>query len=510
MDIDTMTVLARRLGVDPTGRAEVWRARAAQDEPVIERVRSSRVRVSSPRRARRVSPADATSRGRASLPSWERAPDERVADRVERALASIGEQRALNAFTAVFADRARRRARELDGRDAQGAPRGPLHGAVIAVKDLMAVQGYRASAGTRAFHATVAVEVAVIIERLTAAGAVLVGATNLHALAFGAFSTSGDAGVVGNPLRAGAVAGGSSGGSAAAVASGMIDLAIGTDTAGSIRIPGAACGVVGLKGTYAAAPTGGLYPLAPSLDHVGPMTRTVTDAARAWSVIRGDQRMRPFTRPMSLAGVVIGEPSAYSREYLDPPVLDVVDSALATAVGLGARVETIDVPGLDLAPALMLCTIGAEALDVHLGLLRSRAVELPDDVRLRLEVAMLVSGADYARAQRLRRQLTREMNAVLDRVDMLLLPTLPVTVPLVKDIDGMAGGRWPMRSAMSRLTAPFNLTGQPALTLPWGSDPHGGGIGVQVVGAHGDEPTVLQVASALEAARLDTVSSWQG
>lgn len=423
-----------------------------------------------------------------------------MADRVERSLTHIAAVSELNAFTTVFADEARRAARELDDRDARDQPRGPLHGAVFAVKDLMAVRGHRVSAGTHAFHTEIAQADAQVIRSLCAAGAVLVGATNLHALAFGPFSTSSDFGVVGNPLRPGAVAGGSSGGSAAAVASGAVDFALGTDTAGSIRIPAAACGVVGLKGTFGAAPTDGVSALAATLDHVGPLTRTVADAAAVWSAISAQPAMRGC--PKSLEDVVIGDPVPYARAALDAPVQSALDSALATATRLGARVVPVDVPGLDLAPALMLCTIGPEALTLHLNLLRSRAEELPGDVRLRLEAALLVSEADYERAQHLRATLRADLDEVTSRVDVLMLPTLPVTIPLVGTIGGTSSYGLPFRSAMSRLTAPFNLTGQPALTIPWGRDPDGGGIGVQVVGAPHGERTVLHVASALEAARL--------
>ncbi|GAB3493423.1 amidase [Flexivirga lutea] len=505
--MEVMTELARRLGVPATGRQDRWQERAAQDETTIEQVRAARA---APGVAPCVRPgrdhwAPARSAD-AGAPSWSTPGGEKVAERVEQALARIEQQHELHAFTAVFAQRAREQAAELDRRTARGEPRGPLHGALLAVKDLVAVRGERMSGGTDAFRAEVATADAEVVQRLTRAGAVLVGATNLHPLAFGPFSAGPGLVDVVNPLCPSVVAGGSSGGSAAAVASGAVDMALGTDTAGSIRIPGAACGVVGLKGTFGAAPTGGVYPLASSLDHVGPLTGSVTDAALAWSVMIGAPSA-DVRRPESLTGLIVGEPSAFVRRYLDPPVLTALDRALSCVADLGARVQTIEAPTLELAPALMLCTIGPEALDVHLHLLRDRADELPDDVRLRLEAAMLVTGADYARAQRLRRQLTAELNAALGSVDVLLSPTLPITPPSLDGLDGMTAGGWPARSAMSRLTAPFNLTGQPALTLPWGRDQVGGGIGIQLAGACGDERTVLSVALALEA-EADPSARW--
>ena len=494
--ITTMTARARRLGVSAFEREELWRERVVQDVAAIQTLRSAESAPVFDIDAARGMPQLPVTR---SAPSWELGPGQTVTQRVERALALIEEHRALNAFTAVFAERAHRHARQLDINDSHGVPRGPLHGAVLAVKDLMAVRGHRATAGTRAFDGELTATDALVLQRLTAAGAVLVGATNLHALAFGPFSTSSDWGVVGNVLRSGAVAGGSSGGSGSAIASGSVDIALGTDTAGSIRIPGAACGVVGLKGTFGSAPTDGVHPLAPTLDHVGPMTRTVRDAALAWSVMCGEPI--PTGVPTSLETVVIGEPSAFCREYLDPPVEGAFRAALDAAVDLGAQVVPVDVPRLHLAPALMLCSIGPEALQTHLHLLRYRADELPPDVRLRLEMAMLVSEAEYERAQCLRQHLRDELEDAMAQVDVLMLPTLPIATPLVTQIEGMTGGGWPVRSAMSRLTAPFNLTGQPALTLPWGADPDGGGIGVQIVGGRHREQTVLQIAAALEATR---------
>lgn len=366
------------------------------------------------------------------------------------------------------------------------------------MKDLIAVRGHQTTAGTHALQAPRSSQDAPVLAALVAAGAVLVGTTNLHALAFGPFSTSSDFGPAVNPRSPGSVAGGSSGGSAAAVASGAVDLALGTDTAGSIRIPASACGVVGLMATFGAVTTCGVLPLAPTLDHVGPIARTVREVAAAWFAMTGAP-LATTSPSGSLRELRIGVPTTYVHEHLDTEVAAVLADALLEAGRRGAVVEEVEVEELDLAPAIMHCTIGPEALDVHGDLLCERGADLPTDVRLRLEAAMFVSAGDYVRAQRLRRRLTASVSAAVCAVEVLVLPTLPVVPPALDALEAVAGdGRWPVRSAMSRFTAPFNLTGHPALSIPRGTDSHGAGIGLQVVGAHHDEATVLEVGAALE------------
>lgn len=418
-----------------------------------------------------------------------------MADRVEQALATIEAAAAAHVYTCVLAQEARGTARALDARARSGAPMGPLYGALVAVKDIVAVRGRSITGGTRALQLPADDQDAEVVARLRAADAVLIGMTNLHALAFGPFSTSSDEGPVVNPRRPDAVAGGSSGGSAAAVAMGTADLAIGTDTAGSIRIPSSVCGVVGLKGTYGRAPTAGVYPLAPTLDHVGPIGRTVDDVAIGWEVVTG----APVDASPSLAGVVIGDPGADIRNSLDPAVREALEGALHAAADLGARIRAVNIPTLPLAAAAMLCTIGPEAADVHRDLLQQHAELLPPDVRLRLEAGIFVSAADYARAQRLRARLRAELSASLTEVDLVLLPTLPIIAPALDALDAQVGdGTWTLRAAMSRFTSLANLTGHPALTLPWSEDHDGGGIGIQLIAAHQREDVLLGVARTLE------------
>ena len=422
-----------------------------------------------------------------------------MAGRVEEALASIDAAAEGNAFTCVLAQEARETARILDERARSGELMGRLYGASIAVKDIMAVSGQVVSAGTRAFKGRLADRDAEVVRRLRAADGVVIGMTNLHALAYGPFSTSSDSGPVRNPRRLDAVAGGSSGGSAAALAMGAVDLAVGTDTAGSIRIPSALCAVVGLKGTYGEAPMTGVQPLAPSLDHVGPMARTVSDAALAWEVMSG-ARLDPALNPReSLEGVVVADLGDAVRAGLDPPVRDGLEAALAAAVRLGARVRPVELPDLHRAPGVMLCTIGPEALEVHRTLLQHRASLLPADVRLRLEAGAFVQAADYVRAQQLRARLSDQLSAALMVADVVLLPTLPIIAPALDALEAtVSDGAWSTRAAMSRFTLLANLTGHPALTIPWARDHSGAGIGVQLIGPRHGEGVLTGIAAALE------------
>ncbi|MGB3829613.1 MAG: amidase [Ornithinimicrobium sp.] len=506
-----LLAIAAGAGVDVRDRVTLWRERVAQDRPMIELVRSADVKYgviqnrTSASRARitahRRRPAG-LDRGRLPHPSWTLRPGESVSSRVDEALSIINASAGTHAFVGVFAEEARADARALDERARAGDRMGALYGAIVAVKDIISVRGWSMSGGSRALRCPIADQDAEIVRRLRSADGVLIGTTNLHALAYGPFSTSSDSGPVRNPLRPDAVAGGSSGGSAAALVVGAVDLAVGTDTAGSIRIPGALCAVVGLKGTYGEAPMAGVHPLAPSLDHVGPMARSVTDAAVGWEVLSG-MGLDPALRVReSLQGIVVADLGDAVREGLDPPVRAAFDSALETAVSLGARVRHIDLPDLHRAAGVMLCTIGPEALDVHRELLRDRATLLPEDVRLRLEASIFVQASDYVRAQRLRVRLAAQLNAALEVADVVLLPTVPIIAPALDALEGkVSDGAWTTRAAMSRFTLLGNLTGHPAVTIPWARDHAGAGIGIQLIGAHRGEAEMLSVGSALEHAR---------
>lgn len=503
-DDDTASALlavAEAHGLQDADRAALWRERLDEDRPIVRMVHDARLE-------RDVAPVDlrhlvaerparphhAAKRARADF-----RPDGSVSEKVEAALERIAASSELNAFTRVLTDEARKAAADLDRRIGRGEAVGPLAGRLVAVKDLIDVAGQPTTGGTRALHRPEPNQDAACVSRLREAGAVVIGLANLHALAYGALSTSSDHGAVANPHRPYAVAGGSSGGSAAAVAAGLVDLALGTDTAGSIRIPAAHCGVVGLKPTFGRVPTSGVQALGPSLDHVGPITSTVTDAAMALAVLSDQPFDAPAIRRTSLEGITVGIPGDYFFDHLDGEVRAAIDTAVDAVRELGGEVQEVRLPTVALAPGVQLCTLSPEAFEVHERLLRERGDQLPDDVRLRLEVGMFRSAPEYLRAQRLRSVMQREMYDALTDADVLLAPTLPVpAVPIGARHLEVEGARWTAQFAVTRLTMPFNLTGFPALSLPWDEDSGGGRIGVQLAGRPMDEVTLLGVAHALE------------
>lgn len=418
--------------------------------------------------------------------------------RVDAQLDRIRRGTALNAFIEVDEAGARAQTDAV----AAGARAGRLAGVTVAVKDLVAVRGLSVTGGTRAFAPSLAAEDAPVVARLRAEGAVIVGTTNLHELAYGITSANPHFGAVGNPRGAGRTPGGSSGGSAAAVAAGMADLAIGTDTAGSIRIPASCCGIVGFKPSYDVLPRDGVLDLAPSLDHVGPMAANVADAAVMFEVMAG-------LEPGRVTGAVAGlssrrfrlvRPANFFTDAVAPEVARVFGAAMERLQGAGFTVAERTVADIDLAPSVQFFTICAEASQTHedLGLLGPEG--LGEDVRVRLEIGRFLPAVGYVRAQRLRRHLFNQLVMALDGGDALVTPTLLVTAPPAgaATVD-VGGANLPVHTALTRCTAPFNLAGMPALTLPCGNDADGLPVGFQVVGRPGADIAVLGIAAAVEA-----------
>ncbi len=514
MDDGMMAEIAASFRVDGTARLDDWRERVGQDSALIDAVRAL-TPASSDLDVDRYRPSGSgpSGSGAAAMEpatgphTWDRRDGESFTEHVEQALASIEANADLNAFTQIFPREALTQARALDARLARGESVGPFAGAIVAVKDIMAVRGSHISGGTAALHSAPGDD-SVVVARLRAAGGIIIGTANLHALAYGPFSTSSDFGPVRNPLNKTVVAGGSSGGSAAAVASGLADIAVGTDTAGSIRMPAALCGVVGLKPTYSLVPSKGAQPLAASLDHIGPLARTVSDAHAALNAmlgIHGNEAKAAdssqFSPNLPLTGITIGLADSYVDALLTPPIRKAFEQAKELMRELGAKVLSLPLPALSAAPGIMLCTLGRDAFHTFKDLLTHRASLLPSDVRLRLEAGMFITAADYAHCQLLRQDLRREVDAAFDQIDAILTPTMAVTAPLLTEIDG----NWDedrtinFRGAMNALTLPFNLTGHPAISLPFSLDDRGAGIGMQLVGARYADSRLLTLASIIEA-----------
>jgi aspartyl-tRNA(Asn)/glutamyl-tRNA(Gln) amidotransferase subunit A len=404
----------------------------------------------------------------------------------------------LNAFILVMADEARRQAREADRELAAGHDRGPLHGVPISVKDLFDVAGTVTTAASRVREGVVAAHDAAAIVALRQAGAVIVGKTNLHEFAFGTTSDDSAFGPVRNPHDPGRSPGGSSGGSAVSVSAGLALASLGTDTGASVRVPAAACGVVGLKPTYGELSTDGVIPLSPTCDHVGPLTGTVADAWHLFHALRGDAVVKPLTasHPSQLRVAV---PRRYFCDLLDHDVRRVFESSLSALRSAGAIIADVTIPDASLiAPIYMHITFG-DAAAYHASTLESMPEKYTTPVRLRLELARYVLAEDYVRALAGRDVLRRQVDAALTGYDALVLPTMPIPAPPIGANSVPVGdSTQPVRSMMLRLTQLFNLTGHPAISLPCGTTAEGLPIGLQLVGTRMQTDQLLHVAKAVE------------
>jgi aspartyl-tRNA(Asn)/glutamyl-tRNA(Gln) amidotransferase subunit A len=409
--------------------------------------------------------------------------------------------RALNAFITVLGASAIAEARERDAELAAGRCRGPLHGIPISLKDLIDQQGVPTTAASRVREGHVAERDAPVTARLREAGAVLIGKTNLHEFAFGTTSDDTAFGAIRNPHDPGRSPGGSSGGSAVAVVTGMSVASIGTDTGGSIRIPSAACGTVGLKPTWGEIPCEGVVPLCRSLDHVGPLARSVADAWVIYLVLRGSLTAArwplPAARPVK--GLRLGVPRQYFHDVLDDDVRARFAASLAWLRQAGARTVDVVIPHAGGTPPVYLHTSLPEATAYHAAWLDDVPERYTRNVRLRLEMGRYVLAGDYVRAQAARAVLQREVDAALEGCDALVLPTLPIPAPPIgaTTVD-VAGTPQPVRAMMLRLTQLFNLTGHPAVSMPAGDTPSGLPCGVQLVGRLNDTEGLLATAAACE------------
>ena len=419
----------------------------------------------------------------------------------------------LHAFITLDAAGALARARALDADLAAGHRRGPLHGVPLAYKDLCQVPGLPTSCGTRtADYFTSPVE-CTAVSRLHAAGAVTLGKLNMTELALGPFGDNPHHGDVDNPWRAGHVSGGSSSGSGAAVAAGLAYGALGSDTGGSIRLPAACCGIVGIKPTYGRVSRAGAMPLSWSLDHLGPMARTVRDAALMLEIVAGpdphDATCSP--RPVGAlvagldhgpAGLRVALPENYYFDGVAPEVRAAVEVAAGVLAGLGARVRPLRLPDPATATDVANILARSESAAIHARVLRERPHELGGAVRSRLEVGLHVLAHDYLQAGRLRARLTREFVAeVFAETDVVLAPAIPEPAPALAAVTvGPVDEVVRRMGRFSRLTRPFNVLGLPVVALPCGAAADGRPLGLQVVGRPFDEATVLRVAHAYEQA----------
>jgi aspartyl-tRNA(Asn)/glutamyl-tRNA(Gln) amidotransferase subunit A len=403
---------------------------------------------------------------------------------------------------------------------ARGKWRGPLHGIPIALKDNIWTRGVRTTAGSKILAEFVPGEDAAIVTRLRAAGAIVLGKTHLHEFAYGVTSNNVHYGPAHNPYDLERIPGGSSGGSAIAVAAGLCAGAVGTDTGGSIRIPAALCGVVGFKPAFGAVPMDGIVPLCESLDHAGPLARTVGDAALLYEVMRGEEKRGkaggakpPLQRRMrggrgSGRRLRVGWPRDWFFERVAPEVLAAIEEARHVWERRGVQFSEVALPLLEAANRATVPIALAEAYQYHrqAGYFPARAADYSEDVRARLEKGAGIAAADYLDARALCRRATEEFRKCEERVDVLLAPTVPIAAPRIgEERVSVAGAEEDVRGALLRLCRPANLWGTPAISIPCGATPEGLPIGAQLIGFEERERELLGLAEMYEDA-----TEWHG
>ncbi len=412
----------------------------------------------------------------------------------------------LNAFITVDGDAAMTAASEAADEIAKGGAHGPLHGIPIALKDIFGVAGVRMTGGSEILSENVASEDAEATARLKAAGTVVLGKLNLHEFAFGATGVNPHYGAARNPWDLERITGGSSSGSGASVAAGECAAALGTDTGGSIRIPASLCGIVGLKPTYGRVSKRGVLPLSWSLDHVGPMTRTVEDAAIVLQAIAGRDADDASTvgEPVpdymqmlrqGVQGLRIGIPKEFFFENLHPEVESAVRSAIGLLGEMGADPTEVDVPLISEIPGGVTAIMLPEALAYHQKWMSERPDDYGDDVRYRLELGASFLAVHYVQAQRFREMAVAAWREeVFPKVDLIVTPTTPITARPIEE------GDLQVTFNLIRFTNPLNFLGVPAISIPCGFTGEGLPVGLQLVGRWWDEASVLRAAYAYEQA----------
>src|SRR5271168_2233768 len=413
---------------------------------------------------------------------------------------------ALNAFITVTAESASAEARIAEDEIARGEWRGPLHGIPIALKDLIDTAGTRTTAASAVFEHRVPAEDAEVVRRLRRAGAVILGKNNLHEFAYGGSSLVSFFGDVHNPWDMGHIAGGSSGGAAAAVAAGLCYAAIGTDTAGSIREPAALCGCVGIKPTYGRVSTRGVIPLSWSLDHVGPLAATVGDAAVVLQAIAGydpldvgsvDAPVSDYVSGLSdeIKNLRIGVPRDYFLDELDDEIRAAVDQALVVIGTLVAEVRD-----LRIEVSSDRTVQAAESYAYHADkVAKSPELYQPETLR-RIRSGEKISAGEYIQRRRELDLVRRRAFEFFADVDLLVTPTMPIPAPAIADLRKDADALRPAELKLLRNTRPFNVWGLPAISVPCGFTKSGLPIGLQIAGPQWREEFVLRVAWAYESA----------
>lgn len=402
----------------------------------------------------------------------------------------------LRAFITLTETEAIQEAQQRDDELRRGQDRGPLHGVPIALKDLICTRGVRTTGGSQIYADFVPHEDAAVARRLRDAGAVFIGKTNLHELAFGITSRNPHFGTVLNARDETLLAGGSSGGSATAVAAGIVAASLGTDTGGSIRIPASYCGVTGLKPTYDLVSRKGVLPLAFSLDHVGPMGSCVADCAQLLRAMTGSTQSA-FDPNASLSSVRLGLPRRFFFDAVDREVKAAVQRAAKLAAEQGASVREVDLPDLSEANTAARIIQLAEFAALHTG--DHDSSRWGDDVWRLLQQGRVILGHEYVNAQRVRQKFREKFDDLWRQIDVLFTPTTPIAAPkLLAQTVSIEGREEDVRLASTRLVRAMNLLGEPALSLPCGQTEDGRFIGLQMIAAPFADMRLLSWAGAIE------------
>jgi aspartyl-tRNA(Asn)/glutamyl-tRNA(Gln) amidotransferase subunit A len=420
----------------------------------------------------------------------------------------------VNAFCQVLAQQALDEARKAEAEIAAGNWWGPLHGIPFAVKDLFDVKGLPTRAGTIVFKDYNPDQDAFVVQRLRQAGGILLGKLNMQEFAFGISGRNPHYGHTLNPWNLGRMCGGSSSGSGAALAAGMVPIALGSDTGGSIRIPCSFCGVSGLKPTFGAVGRTGAMPLAWSLDHVGPMALYVEDLALTFGIMAGYdpndsssvKRNLPhyafaLEHREGLKGLVVGRPTNYFFEGMDPEVKKVVLTAVDNMAALGAEINEIKLEGVlaaDRAALSVLFSEAAACLEVHA---RNRSHEVGEEALANVRLGMTIPATRYIQGLRIRTHLAKYLKKVFSQVDLLVVPATPVEAPPIEATSLILGGcKTDLRTILTRFTRYFNLAGVPVLTLPCGFSQREMPLGMQMVAGPFEELKLLRAGSAYQRA----------
>ncbi len=420
--------------------------------------------------------------------------------------------RDLGAFVTVLPERALEEAARAEEEITAGRYRGPLHGVPLGLKDLIYTGGVRTTMGSAFFEDYVPDYSATVATKLEEAGAVLVGKTNTHEFAYGPTGDRSYFGPTRNPHDVSRIPGGSSGGSGAAVAANLLYGALGSDTGGSVRIPSALCGVVGMKPTFGRVSKHGVFPLSWTLDHVGPLTRTVEDSALLLNALAGHDPKDPYSAnraPEDFArnlrcGVrdgVIGIPQGFYFEHVEDEAGERVREAIEVFRSLGASVRVVGIPHLWETLKAQRLTLAADAYAIHEERLKSAPERFDEEVRERLLDGERLKAYRYANAQQIKLRAKDEFGQVLREVDVLLAATVPITATLIdqREVD-IGGYEESVRSAVTRLTGPTNLNGFPSLSVPCGFTASGLPVGMQLIGRPFDEATLYRFGHAYEEA----------